>query len=254
MITLRYPSGQPMPQRVSEALWYMGKVGILSKETWEQHFSTGQAEWKNRQLLKLQKRGAIKSHSCTKVKRAWVLADASVRQLQKKNHSVVLPVLPQHIDHDELVGISMLRLQREGICVDWTTEKELKSECNRCFQLSGLSESLKYPDAIFKVRVKGSSRNFALEYERTGKSIARYRSILTQYSKIQELSLILYIVESEVIENRIRKALSYMGEGLIAQRLAFASSADWKEDPSKALIRMRTKAITLEDLGQTRAD
>ncbi len=247
---LRYPGGQLMPENVIEALCYMGKVGVMSRETWYHHFARGVTRWKQRQLTNLYRSGVIKPHSCGRGKESWVLSESSARLLRFHNLSSVSPVLPQHIVHDELVATSMLQLQKKNVTTSWLTERELKSRNSMEFIVSKKNCDAKYPDAIFQVRFGDQLRMFALEYERTGKSSLRYRSILRQYANLRSLSMILYVVEEEAVKKRIESALKFVGDMSTSEKVAFTSAKEWRENPLTSQLQLRAKVLTFEDISR----
>ncbi len=96
--------------------------------------------------------------------------------------------------------------------------------------------------------IKGKPCTIAIEYERTGKTISRYRSILWQYNGIKNVTMVLYIVENETIKKRIKNALKFQGNTQILERLAFIDADDWKSDPLNSGIELRSKVTSFEKL------
>ena len=77
----------------------------------------------------------------------------------------------------------------------------------------------------------------ALEYERTGKSIQRYKSIFREYEKFVSVSQILYIVEDSAIKRRVQSGLLSAGCASVTQKVGFIDAHAWKENPLKASIQ-----------------
>jgi hypothetical protein len=248
LMEFRYKGGQPMPANVIEAIQYIGKVGVITRPFWYQHFSHGNAQWRRDQLLNLVRRGVFQSHSCTSVNNVWVLSDWSIDQLKRKGIACVRPIPPQYIEHDEMVGGSLLLLQRNKVCASWTSERELRMSNSQAFKIQTADGESKYPDATFRMLYQGQQRTFAMEYERTGKSVPRYRSILLQYAALPHLSMVVFVTEDESATKRIQGALKFIGSPELASRISFSKAADWKHNPMTAPIKMRSKTRTFEEL------
>ncbi|HXH30976.1 MAG TPA: hypothetical protein VNJ01_09205 [Bacteriovoracaceae bacterium] len=236
MMEINYKGGQPMPPYVIEALRYLGKVGVMSRPTWYQHFGTGTSQWKREQLLNLVNRGVLIRHSCNQLKGAWVLSDWSIDLLRDRGLSCVRPVPPHLLEHDEVVGTTLLALKKHGVCKDWLSERELKMMESKDFIVEKKENEIKYPDAVFKLIHEKNFWMVAIEYERTGKSTTRYRSILRQYGKLQNLNQILYVTEDSSIRKRIQGALKFIGNQELMGRIGLISACDWKRDPMAAPI------------------
>ena len=246
---IRYPSGQVIPQNVQEALRYLGKVGFLSRTTWYDFFGKGKTRWQQDQLLYLVKREVLKPHSCSRLDGTWVLTESSIKLLEKLNWSCVQPIPPQYIEHDEVIANSLLTLERTKVCHEWYTERELRTLNFKKYVVQNKDNETKYPDAILEITFQSKPMTFALEYERTGKTSARYRSILYQYSKMSSVSLVVYIVESEAIKNRMQSAIKFLGNDEVLRKIAFVDAKEWKTNPLTATIQMRSKTITFEEIG-----
>lgn len=187
-------------------------------------------------------------HTCQNLKGAWVLSSWTAAMLREKGLSAVSPVPPHFIEHDEVVGISALQLRRKGVCNGWLSERELKMRGMEQFQIEKNKVSIKYPDAIFQMTIKGKQSFIALEYERTGKSSARYRSLIKNYCKLGALDLILYVTENDEVENRIRKVLEVSRFGNITNKIAFVKGRHWRTDPLSAPFQIRQETNCLAKL------
>lgn len=237
-----------MPGYIFEALKFIGKVGVVTRPTWYQHLCPGTDQWKREQLLNMVKRKILLPHTCHGLKGAWVLSPWSTDFLKKKGLSAVTPVPPHQIEHDEVIGRSALILKRNGFCKGWLTERELKHRGMTQFQIEKSKTSEKYPDAIFQMMINDKEKFIALEYERTGKSSLRYRSMLKKYGKLETLELILYVTEDDAIEKRIRRILMASRDGSLMKRVAFIKGRDWRSDPSAAPFFIEQKISSLSKL------
>ena len=233
----KYRCGQPMPQNVVEMIYYLGKVGVLTRMAWTQYLGSGAAEWKREQLFNLEKRGVLIRHSCKQIKDAWVLSKWAFELLRSTGQLAVTPVPPHLIEHDELIGTSLFVLKKHGICQKWITEKELKANSSREYLIEKQQFGAKYPDAIFEMRHNGRIWIVALEYERTGKSVQRYKSIFREYEKFVSVSQILYIVEDLAIKRRVQSGLLSASSSSVTQKVGFIDAHEWKADPLSASIQ-----------------
>ena len=163
------------------------------------------------------------------------------------------PVPPHLIDHDEVIGTSLLTLKRHGVCQKWITEKELKANFSKEYQMEKQAFGAKYPDAIFEMPFDGKVWIVALEYERTGKSIQRYKSIFREYEKFSSLSQILYIVEDLAIKRRVESGLLSAGIESVSKKVGFIDAVQWKADPFKASIQKGLTKTSFEEIFKARA-
>lgn len=249
-MNLVYRNGKPISPSVVSALRYLSKVGVMTKDVWAEGFCKGSDRWKNKQLKILLDNGYLKKHPCD-LGSFYVLADKGLELARDLKWPVVEPVTPRQIKHDEAVGYGLLRLEKRGLCKDWVTEKELKARPSGPFMLRDQGGKSKFPDSIFKGAFRGQFLSVALEYERTGKTVPRYRSILWSYNKITSVSMVLFIVEDEAIKRRIKHSLKYLGKVQLLDRIAFMNADDWIANPIGAPIEISSKTTSFEKLART---
>jgi len=242
-----FKNGKGLSSNTEEALMYVAKVGAMSKKLWDQEFSKGSRCWKNKQLRILIKNDLLKPHNC-QLDKIYVLGEKGKAFARENNWSLVDPVLANQIVHDETIGHGLLRLERSAIGKNWMIEREIKSSSRDTLIIEKDSERRKYPDAIFQAFMGGEFCHSALEYERTGKTSARYRSILWSYSKLQALSLVLFIVEEESIKKRIEKAIRHLGVYSILERIGYMNVRDWRENPIEAPIEIYNAKTSFKKL------
>lgn len=247
----KYSGGRDIPSNVLRSLKYLGKVGVISRGTWNQRFGQGSFRWKRKQLQNLKEEGLIQLHTCGSLSDVYVLTEKGHRLLFELNQNSVLPVPPQFIKHDESVASSLIFLEEQGICSQWHTERELKSLSLIEYAIRSKDNEVKYSDAIFKVQIQGKPRTVALEYERTGKSAARYKAILWQYSKMTNFSMILYVTENDIIKIRIKKTLKHLGNVGLLDRIGFMSADGWRNNPLSSKIELKDKVTSFETLCKT---
>jgi hypothetical protein len=150
--------------------------------------------------------------------------------------------------HDELIVHSWLGLRKEICITDWRFESELKKPENNQFQLNVAADYPKYPDALFKLIAFEEERLCAFEYERSEKSLMRYRSILIRYSAIRSLWLLLIVYESETIRYRISSQLKRLNDPFLKSRLALVDKQSWLQSPARAPITLADKRFCLLEL------
>lgn len=243
-----YRCGQPMPPYMAEALKFIGKVGVLTRPTWYVYLCPGTEQWKREQLLNMVKRGLLVSHTCKNLQGVWVLSDWSKDLLRSMGLSRVPPIYPHLIEHDLVVGTSMLTLKRQGICKDWLTETEIKIKELNNFLIEKKVNDSKYPDAVLRMQLNGNLSYVALEYERTGKSTMRYRAILKQYSSLKSIEQIIYVIEEQSIKKRIISALRHVGDKGLMDKIGFINGFEWKNDPATAPIAKAGKITSFTEL------
>jgi hypothetical protein len=246
-MSIRYTNGKPISRKVIGCLQYLSKVGVMGRETWYEHFGIGSKRWMQKQLKQLLALKMIKEHS-SQLGDHFVLGDEGIEIIKELKWTFVSPVQPRQFRHDEIVARGLWKLQSQSLCNEWLSEKELMTGIHKEFLIKEGEGQSKYPDAIFKVLIRDKYRTVALEYERTGKSSHRYRTILWSYNYITSVSLVLFIVEDETIKKRIKAALRALGSVQLVERLAFMSAKEWIDNPLRAAIELRSKNTSFENL------
>lgn len=244
---LIYSNRKKLSPNVIEALKYIAKVGVITKHIWNESFSHGTSRWKLKQLTILLTNKILKHHRC-ELGDFYVLGDRGIEFAKAMEWSLVDPVSPTQIRHDEIIGYGLLKLERSKTCKSWKTEKELKVREGGHFLIRDQAGQKKFPDSICEMFMGGKYRLVAVEYERNGKTIPRYRSILWSYNKMTNLSMVLFIVEDEVIKKRIKKSLRYLGSVPLIEQVAFMSVKEWKNDPFRGTIELSSIRTNFEKL------
>lgn len=239
-----YKSGQKMPKNVQSAMCYISKIGFMSTAQWHRTFGQGNLRWRQKQLKSLQEKKFIRKHTSSD-KGYWVLGNDGYKVLAAMKREPVTPASALQFIHDEFVGESLVRLEMAGVCEFWLSEAELKYHGDKEWLLKSRDKKIKYPDALFDVRIKDKDWKIALEYERIGKSYRRYRDLLRAYEAGSNLALIIYIVEDLTIKRRIQKVIRDMGSQYLQGRIAFAEKEKWIEDPAGCELDFNNGKITL---------
>jgi dihydroxyacetone kinase DhaKLM complex PTS-EIIA-like component DhaM len=146
------------------------------------------------------------------------------------------PPIERQLRHDELLLGGVLDLERQGFLGHWTTEAELKSLGLDAYRVEGSLTDAKYADAILYLAGIGSDNKVAVEMELTLKEKSRYRKIMSAYSFVRELRLLLFVVANPAIEAAIRAAADEVFFPKEATTLAFMELSDWKRNPAEALM------------------
>ena len=106
-----------------------------------------------------------------------------------------------------------LALKRAGILVEWKHTLQIVSE-----NLVDYGKTTKDYDSVVIIAHEGRRVRFAIEYERTAKSTARYREIVKTIEDDTEIPLVLYLTPSQELLYLLTQDLRPLGE-----RAAFGS-------------------------------
>jgi len=134
-------------------------------------------------------------------KPVYGITQSALNFLESRGHSLVsLPSTTDNIFHPsqiphalELVNIR-IALARVGILRSWKCELDIASR-----NLMLENSVTKDYDAIAEIDVDGTSRSFAIEYERSAKASARYRAIREALDKDNAVDTVLYLTPNDDI-------------------------------------------------------
>lgn len=234
---MKYQNGRNVSPLVYQALRYVTKVGVISRTTWNELFSTGSLRWKQKQLRSLVNSGVFRHHPCDSIIDTYVMGRSGIEMAKDEKWKPVYFIQPQFIKHDETVARGLWILEKLKLCKGWVTERELKTNKSHSFKLNVREQGGKYPDGVFKLMGKFSSMIVALEYERSGKTNWRYNKTIKAYSESGEFNLIIYVVESSAIEESIKRGMRFIGDMNLNSKLGFVNAEEWKNNPARAQIR-----------------
>jgi len=209
---------------------YVSKVGAITKTCWYENFGYGSKRWMQMQLQDLVKRKILKYHSCDVLSEALVLDEKGMELVMNEKWKYVASIPPQFIKHDEVAGIGVWNLERAGICQKWVTERELKSQMANSFKLQVKEIGVKYPDITMKLSDSYSGSRIAVEYERTPKTTWRYQNLLRAYERTNEFNRILFIVQNDSIESRLKLAMKKNGNLNLNSTIDFARTEVWEKN------------------------
>ena len=237
-------------ENVISALKFTSKVGFIDTSIWLKFFAVGNRRWKFRQFQQLIAKKYLQEHSSFQAKKIYVLSDAGKKFIEEMNFIYVTHVPVGQLQHDRIVGITLWELQKENMIQEWLNERELRKTENREYLIDSVETVPRYPDPIFKINMKGDKSLVALEYERSCKTIARYNQIFWQYTKMNNLSLIIFVCEDGTIRNTIKKVLKKMNHSWLNARVGFVSVFEWQSNPLTAVIEISNRNFILTDFCQ----
>ena len=105
--------------------------------------------------------------------------------------------------------------------------------------------------SILRGGIQSGSPVVALEYEKTAKSNWRYNKAIKAYSDSGEFSFVLFVVESDGIENCIKRSMKFIGDAFLNSKIGFISVEDWLENPKLAEIRGLNRIKYISELART---
>lgn len=237
-----------MPKNVLDGLIMTGRAGFMTRKIWREFFGNGDLEVTKKQIKRLLAKGYLSRHPNPIAKHVLVLTSLGKDFLLDKLESFSTLPLAGQLSHDELVLWSILRLTNDGIIADCQFENELKCATKKSLFSSSKYQFSKYPDAAFKILVNDSPKNVALEYERQRKSPERYRDILWLYAGMENLSLIIFICETQVIMDCLKRQIKRIGDPELGSRIALVSAKNWLTGPLSAPLQMSTETYLLKNI------
>lgn len=242
-----FKNGKNLSPNTEQALKYVAKVGVMTKEVWLESFCHGKKRWQNWQLKILLDNGLLKKHNCD-LGDYYVLGEQGLAIAKTLNWSIVDPVTPKQFRHDELVAHSLLRMEQKQVCKSWMVEREIKYKRDNKLLIQDQGGQTKYPDAICEAYMGKNFHLVALEYERTGKTVPRYRRILWSYNKLNRFSMVLFIVENDVLRKRIKSSLKHLGRVALIEKIGFVDAIEWQKNPLSATIELATTKTSFAKL------
>jgi hypothetical protein len=245
---MKFRNGRTVSEKVFQAVRYMTKVGVMTRQTWNENFGTGTLNWKQKQLHDLIRAKIFKPHPFTEVKNTYVMGSYGREMVQEMKWQNVFHVESKYIKHDETVARGAWKLEMDSICSKWLTERELRALKSKNFMLHGKENSDKYPDAVLILKGESASSTVALEYEKTAKNNWRYNKAIKAYSDSSRYNYVLFVVESNGIENSIKRSMKFIGDAHLNSRIGFITIEDWLKNPAKAEIRGLNKIKTISEL------
>jgi hypothetical protein len=242
----RYRRGHQIPPNVLDAIRLTAKMGFITREIWSEFFARGRTRSKQKQLAFLLAQKILEPHSCRALHGVYELGPYGKALLLSNNCSFVTAPASHFLSHDEFVVTSVLKLKKLGLVDRWVSEAEQKSKKDGQFALELRGREKKFPDAVLGVKVNSRPRIMAIEYERSGKTIRRYRRLLEEYSDLRQIDFVLVIARDDAIVRRIEKARRESGLTRLADRLGYVIAHEWIVDPARASISISDKKTTLE--------
>jgi hypothetical protein len=126
---------------------------------------------------------------------------------------------PSQVFHSLQLNAVQLALARANMLASWQTELEIAS-----FNTISRAPYQKDYDAIVDVWVKEGTARFALEYERTLKSLRQYERIRIALEAEQQIEFVLYLTSGmEVLVHLVHEFQS------VRKKLAFANARSFEQ-------------------------
>jgi hypothetical protein len=245
---LRYESGKQMPQNVAEGLKLTGQAGFITKKIWRDFFGSGDFHASRKQIQRLQHRGYLIPHPNPIAPGVLVLSDLAKNFFSANfgEHSPI-PTAGQLI-HDSFVLWSVLSLSRERLIAKFQFECEIKKGHQTTNFFRSKSRNVKIPDAVFEIRIGGTLRKIAFEFERQRKSPERYRDILWLYAGQEDFFLIIFVCETDAILQSIKRQLKRIGYQVLSNRVALVRANEWSRDPIRAPLNIASEVFLLDEI------
>ena len=129
------------------------------------------------------------------------------------------------ICHDVHMNDVRMSFERLNLGKDWTPEWLMKSHAMRNDHHRQMERV--FPDGIMVESVRGLSKVFAMELERTRKSQSRYEKIISYYRDKTSVDVVWYIARDVAIINAVIKA--GRAKGIAMNRLWFCLEHEFAE-------------------------
>lgn len=236
--------GQKIPNNVIEAVRFTAKTGFITRSLWHENFVTAKRSASNEQFKFLIKKDIFRLNKVYNDSSFYVLGTKGRRIKDELGLTAChFPRLNQ-LSHDGFISGTTFKLYKNHLLLNWNSESELKmnSRYNEEYKFS------RYPDFLIDVKISGEKRTIALEYEKTQKAIRRYYQILSAYNGMNQVSLVIFICESNENLLLIQNALKKMNNQLLNTKVAVCLASEWSKSPEFAEIKMLKRTFALNNL------
>jgi hypothetical protein len=229
-----------------EPLRVTAKSGFLTKEIFKEFMFGGKTRrGANLSWANLKESGLFKVHPNPRLRDVLVLnRHNKIVQTQGFN-SVATTPNEAVMHHDEILLHGVLDIENHGFLHRWILEPGIEIEGLQEFKISSQGNKIKYPDAVLEFKDPAASRVAALELELTQKDGKRYDQILSAYSSMEGIALVLFITGSKTIEKAIERHAKESFYPMHGQQLGFMTLQDWQEGPLLAHVRVKDRSQTL---------
>jgi hypothetical protein len=178
---------------------------------------------------------------------AWALTDQSAKIFLPSASKLHFPKFI--LDHDLALASLRLKLEEVGIAQSWRPEHEIRQKVARAHGLKR-SAGLVIPDGLMGVEIKGFKESVAIELELSNKNQRRYRTILTEYRRKENLWGVWYVVGQKTLA---RQLLTAHGNGAYrGPYLLWSTLEDVMTDPLNAKVYGPENKFRLGDLWATK--
>lgn len=235
-----------LPKAFDPELRVISRSGFLTKELWREFLFTGKSRGgAHNGWARLLKTPYSTEHSNPHVGNVLVFNRRSRAGLQRIGGTAASAPYEAFLRHDETLLRGVLKIESHGFLRDWILEAGLKSGNHSEYQIRSQGKEIKYPDAVLDFRVESEFKRVAVELELTQKDAKRYEKIISSYSFMRGVSLIIFVTASAAIEAAIKKSIKKSFYPAHRQRVAFMRLDGWNDDPLLADIEVNGKKMSL---------
>jgi hypothetical protein len=238
-----------MPRKIlwEEPLRIAAKSGFLTKELFQEYMFEGKTQrGVNWSWAKLKDSREFKIHPNPRIHGVLVLnRHSKIVQSRTLGCAATTPH-EAVLRHDEILLRGVLGIEKRRYLQSWVLEPELKMNGLEAFEISSQGNRIKFPDALLSFNNGALNNIAALELELTQKDGKRYDQILSAYSSMKGVGLILFIAGSSAIEKAIERHARESFYPIHGQKLAFMSLDEWQRNPLVASMRSKDRSQTLE--------
>lgn len=224
----------------------IAKSGFLTKELWREFMFRGNTQrGANWSWAKLRESGYFKPHPNPRIKDVLVLNRLNRGVMARLGGEAASPPHEGLFLHDEILLHGILKTESHGFLDHWFLEAELKVLGSDTFRITSAGNHIKFPDAILAFNTSVESIHVAIELELTMKDQKRYGQIMSSYSHMKGVHLVLFITKNRAVEEAINRAMReayYPAHGV---PVGFMSLTEWNEDPLLGVVRTQHESLSL---------
>lgn len=231
------------------SLIVIARFGFINKSLFFKHLTTENVSHKyylwrtflGSGLVQTYRRiGVAEDYYCLTRKGHIILREIGIRAVSKGH--------PLHFEHDEIaMGLVLACENKKLIKADWCPDKLIREMKTFEVQSRFGNNIDKIPDLIFNIDLlNGQSVSCAFEVERSKKSKQRYDSMVLNYSKDKNVSLIFVASNDRYISKSILQSIHKLGYSQSKKPFVFCSIDEIRKDPSRFQIEVGTNKISFE--------
>ena len=235
-----------LSNHIKESIRVASKAGFISRKIWNESFARGKRRWRDRQWQNL-----LSSKYFQTVPDFGFNESAVTLTEKGKALAMMLGLDPvsspqaKNFWHDEELIRFALFLERQGWISSWMTEQEIKCGNRSESFFKNQDRPPKIPDLVIEWNRPHDKILWAIELERTRKEFTRYYDMVGAYRGISRIDSVLVVVDSESIEDNIKRAQSKLNYPQNQRPMLFASLDQVTVNPVECEIRIGPNRTTL---------